>query len=109
MTYVIINFIGECIDYKNWFHVELNDRDFVGVRSGPTDEWTCQQCSNLIEYRLSTSFILITLLNTHFDIKETLLTSIVNSTFIRQLMLLNVLCMHAAKTTILISNTHAVN
>ena len=42
-----LRFIGESIDYKNWFHLEFNSRDCVGVTSEPIDKWTCQQCSNL--------------------------------------------------------------
>ena len=47
MSYVIIDFISEYIDYNNLFYLEFNGRDCVGVTSEPIDEWTCQQCSNL--------------------------------------------------------------
>ena len=47
MTYVIIRFIGEYIDYNNLFHLELNGGDCVGVTFEPIDEWTCQQYSKL--------------------------------------------------------------
>ena len=61
MTYVII---GECIDYKNWSHLEFNGRDCVEVTSEPVNEWKYQQCSNLKRSTTdwSTPLILISLL-----------------------------------------------
>ena len=71
MTYVIIGFIGEYIDYKNLLYLECNSRDFIGVTSEPIDEWTCQQCSQLKRSNTHrSSLILNKFINTHFNIKE---------------------------------------